>query len=174
MLQDIKKNLWHQFGASIDMLENAIALWPESLWYTDKKFFYMAYHTLFFLDYYLTFPPKDFSPKLPCTVTEAKDAPPEALDDLIPNTIYTKAELLDYLQICRDRCHKLITLLTEERLNERWIEEPGNPDTRSFSTFELLLYNMRHVQHHAAQLNMLLRERTHHAPNWVSRTKKDA
>lgn len=174
MLQDIKKNLWLQFGASIDMLENAIALWPESLWSTDKKFFYMAYHTLFFLDYYLTFPPKDFSPKLPCTVTEAKDAPPEALDDLIPNTIYTKAELLDYLQICRDRCHKLITLLTEERLNERWIEEPDNPDTRSFSTFELLLYNMRHVQHHAAQLNMLLRERTHHAPNWVSRAKKDA
>ncbi len=173
MLQDVKKNLWEQFGASIDMLNNAIALWPESLWHTDKRFFYMAYHTLFFLDYYLTFPPKDFAPILPSTITQADHAPPEALDDVIPNAIFTKAELLDYLQTCRDRCHGLIASLTEEQLNEQWIEEPGNPKTRRFSKFELLLYNMRHVQHHAAQLNMLLRQRTHHAPNWVSRAKKD-
>jgi uncharacterized damage-inducible protein DinB len=37
------------------------------------------------------------------------------------------------------------------------------------SNGELLIYNMRHVQHHAAQLNMLLRERTNSAPNWVSK-----
>lgn len=39
----------------------------------------------------------------------------------------------------------------------------------SMSNGELLLYNMRHVQHHAAQLNMLLRERTNSAPNWLSK-----
>jgi uncharacterized damage-inducible protein DinB len=38
------------------------------------------------------------------------------------------------------------------------------------SNGELLLYNMRHVQHHAAQLNMLLRRRTNSAPpRWVSK-----
>jgi len=30
--------------------------------------------------------------------------------------------------------------------------------------FELLLHNMRHVQHRAAQLNLLLRQRTDSAP----------
>jgi uncharacterized damage-inducible protein DinB len=37
------------------------------------------------------------------------------------------------------------------------------------SNGELLLYNMRHVQHHAAQLNMLLRQTTNSAPRWVSK-----
>ena len=33
----------------------------------------------------------------------------------------------------------------------------------------LLLYTMRHMQHHAAQLNLILRQRTEHAPRWVFR-----
>jgi uncharacterized damage-inducible protein DinB len=36
---------------------------------------------------------------------------------------------------------------------------------------ELLLYNMRHVQHHAAQLNLILRQKTESAPGWVARAK---
>jgi len=173
MMNELKQSLWKQFGASIDMLSNAIVRWPDELWATDKKFFYMAYHTLFFLEYYLTFPPKDFSPKLPYTITESTDVPPEALDDVIPNNIYSKAELLSSVQACREQCHALIAGLTEERLNERWIEEPGNPRSRNFSKFELLLYNIRHVQHHAGQLNMILRQRINEAPRWVSRAKDD-
>jgi uncharacterized damage-inducible protein DinB len=37
-----------------------------------------------------------------------------------------------------------------------------------FSRAEMLLYNLRHVQHHAAQLNLLLRQQTGGAPGWVS------
>jgi hypothetical protein len=33
---------------------------------------------------------------------------------------------------------------------------------------ELLLYNVRHVQHHAAQLNLILRQTTDSAPSWVA------
>jgi len=36
---------------------------------------------------------------------------------------------------------------------------------------ELLLYNMRHVQHHAAQLNLMLRQAVDSAPGWVAKTK---
>jgi hypothetical protein len=32
---------------------------------------------------------------------------------------------------------------------------------------ELHLYNLRHVQHHAAQLNLLLRQTIGSAPRWV-------
>jgi hypothetical protein len=36
----------------------------------------------------------------------------------------------------------------------------------------MLLYNLRHVQHHAAQLNLILRQVTNSAaPAWVRRAK---
>ncbi len=49
-----KETLWKQFGASIDMLENAISLCTDELWDNEKKFWYNAYHCLFYLDYYFT------------------------------------------------------------------------------------------------------------------------
>jgi hypothetical protein len=171
MINILKESLWKQFGASMDMLKNAIMLWPEAYWHTEKKFFYTAYHSLIFLDYYLTHPPKNFSSPLPFTITEPGNIPAGAIDDIVPNEIYSKKELLDYLQSSREKCHKLITDLTEEKLNERWIEEEDNPEGRNYALPEILLYNMRHVQHHAAQLNLLLRQRINNAPRWVSRAE---
>lgn len=170
-MNTLKESLWKQFGASIDMLKNAILLYPEAQWNTNTKFFYNAYHCLVFLDYYLTNPPQNFSAPLPFTITYSGDIPADAIDDLVPNRIYSKQELLDYLQSSRDKCHQLIASLTPEKIAERWIEEPGDPGSRNYSILELLLYNMRHVQHHAAQLNMLLRQSINEAPNWVSRAK---
>jgi len=160
----LKESLWNQFGASIDMLKNAIAMYPEERWHTNRKFFYMAYHVLVFLDYYLTFPAGPMSSSLPFTITE-KNLPPEALDDIIPNKIYSKEELLEYLNTNREKCRKLIFSLTEEKISERWINEWG----KNYSLLEILLYNMRHVQHHTAQLNMMLSQETNNSPDWVSR-----
>jgi hypothetical protein len=39
MINILKESLWKQFGASIDMLNNAITLWPEEYWDSDKRFF---------------------------------------------------------------------------------------------------------------------------------------
>lgn len=169
MINNLKECLWQQFGASIDMLKNAIILWPEERWYTEKRFFYMAYHCLVFLDYYLTIPPGALSSSLPFTITESGAVPPDALDDVIPNRIYSKQELLNYLQSNRDKCHQVIAGLTAEKLEERWIEEDGG---RNFAVLEILLYNMRHVQHHAAQLNLLLRQGINNAPDWVSQAEE--
>jgi len=171
MINGLKESLWKQFGASIDMLKNAIALWPEEKWNTEKKFFYNAYHCLVFLEYYLNIPwKKNFSPSLPFTSADPDKIPAEAIDDMIPDRIYSKAELLSYLQSSREKCHALILGLTAEKLVERWVEEDGN---RNYSVFELLIYNMRHVQHHAAQLNLYLRQNINNAPRWVSRAKDD-
>jgi hypothetical protein len=43
MDNSIKESLWKQFGASIDMLENAMILCPPGHWDTDTKFWYNAY-----------------------------------------------------------------------------------------------------------------------------------
>jgi len=162
MGNSFKESLWKQFGASINMLENAIMLCPPELWNTGTKFWYNAYHCLFFLDYYLTLNPKTFSPPAPFTLSE--------FEDTIPERVYEKQELLNYLQYNRDKCHKLIAGLTEEQLEERWINVSGS---MNYSVLEILLYNMRHVQHHAAQLNLLLRQSINDAPDWVSRASRE-
>jgi hypothetical protein len=158
MENSINKSLWNQFGASIDMLENAIRLCPPEKWNTGTKFWYNAFHCLFFMDYYLTMDPKTFSPPKPFTVSE--------FEDTMPDSVYEKHELINYLQYNRDKCYSLITTLTVEKLQERWINVSGS---MNYSVLEILLYNMRHVQHHAAQLNLLLRQSIDSAPDWVFR-----
>ncbi|MDN5211492.1 DinB family protein [Fulvivirgaceae bacterium BMA12] len=162
MDKDLKEILWKQFGASIDMLENAITLCPNEMWDTDTKFWYNAYHCLFYLDYYLTLEPDTFSPPSPFTLSEFDPS------GAMPDRTYSKEELISYLQANRNKCRVLISTLTQEILNKRWAD-----GYRNYSMLEMLLYNMRHVQHHAAQLNLLLRQGINDAPKWVSQTKID-
>jgi hypothetical protein len=162
MTQELKQSLWKQFGAALDMLENAINRCPEELWDTELKFWYNAYHCLFYLDYYLTSEPEKFSPPAPYGFSEFDP------DGAMPERTYSKKELLGYLQYGREKCHFLISSLNPELAARRWVNEYKN-----FSIFEVLLYNLRHVQHHAAQLNLLLRQNIDDAPRWVSQTKID-
>lgn len=157
------------------MLHNAIHLWPEEYWNTRKKFFYHAYHTLVFLDYYLSIPPRNFSSALPFTLVDPADIPHDAIDDVMPNRVYSKQELLEYSQFCREKCRKVITGLTEEKLAAPWIDdshdlslELSGRDALQYSVLDILLYNMKHVQHHVAQMNLLLRQTIGKAPDYVS------
>jgi hypothetical protein len=161
MDQSLKETLWRQFGASIDMLENAIKHCPPEFWDTEKKFWYNAYHCIFWLDYYLTLQPDMFSPPPPFTLSEF-DA-----SGAMPDRTYTNEELLEYLKYSREKCRKLISGLTDEITSSRWVNAH-----KDYSVLEILLYNMRHVQHHAAQLNLLLRQEIDDAPKWVSITAR--
>jgi hypothetical protein len=154
-----KELIWKQFGASIDMLENAILLCPDKLWDNDKKFWYKAYHCLFWLDYYLSLELNKFAPPYPYTLSEFDPS------GAMPDKVYSKEELLSYLQHGRNKCRDLIVNLTDEIADSRWINNYKN-----YSVMEILLYNTRHVQHHAAQLNLLLRQEIDCAPQWVSQT----
>ena len=155
-----KETLWKQFGASIDMFENALTLCPNELWNTETKFWYNAYHCLFFLDYYLTPEPGKFLPPPPFTLSEFDPS------GVMPDQVYSKEVLLDYLHASRVKCHDLISGLTSTIADKRWVNEK-----RNYSVIEILLYNMRHVQHHVGQLNLLLRQGMDKAPGWVSQTK---
>ncbi len=156
----LKQSLWNQFGASLDMLENAIRLCPQEYWDTEKQFWYNAYHCLFFTDYYLTLEPGTFSPPAPFSLSE--------FEDVMPERTYTQAELLTYVNYCRRKCHDLISGLTAEIAASHWINQSGKKD---YPLVELIIYNMRHVQHHAAQLNLILRHDIYNAPKWVSQAK---
>jgi hypothetical protein len=158
-----KAILWQQFGAAIDMLENGMLACPDGLW-NDRserpEFWYVVYHTLFFLDLYLYGSLEGFAPPAPFTLDELDPK------GLMPERAYTKDELQAYLAHGRRKCRAAIETLTDEKALERrafgWIE---------MSYAELMLYNMRHVQHHAAQLNLMLRQKTDSAPGWVAQAK---
>jgi hypothetical protein len=158
-----KAILWQQFGASIDMLENALAACPDELWGDRSQrpeFWYVVYHTLFFLDLYLSGSVEGFAPPAPFTLDEMDPA------GLMPERVYTKDEMQTYLDHGRRKCREVLETLTGEKARQRCVFGWGE-----MSFAELLLDNMRHVQHHAAQLNLILRQKTDSAPGWVASTK---
>ena len=48
-----KRIVWQQFGAAIDMVDNAVRACPEEVWDGPARCGHLAYHALFFLDLYL-------------------------------------------------------------------------------------------------------------------------
>jgi hypothetical protein len=164
MITDWQIILWQQFGAAIDMLENAIRACPENIW-SDRsrkpEYWYIVYHTVFFLDFYLSESEEKFAPPAGYSLSELDPS------GVLPERVYTKDELLAYLEHGRRKCRTAILSLTEESANEKCRFK--SPDV---TVAELLLYNLRHVQHHAAQLNLMLRQTIDSAPCWVRKTKR--
>lgn len=160
MPSTIPELIGQQFGAALDMLENAINACPDDQWANHSKFWYLAYHTTFWTDYYLSDTPmeNDYHPPDPFGLSEF-------MDGELPERVYKKEEVLAFLDHGRKRLQAQLQANTaDDLLHRRFTSEYKN-----FSLFELLLYNMRHVQHHAAQLNLLLRQGGAIPPDWVSR-----
>jgi hypothetical protein len=158
-----KEALWGQCGAAIDTLEKAIVACPDPLWgdrSRNPQYWYLVYHTLFFIDFYLSDSPEGFAPPAPFTLGELDPS------GILPDRVYAKDELLRYLEHGRKKCQRVIEGLTEEKAHR--LHAFGSIEG---TLLESLLYTMRHVQHHAAQLNLILRQEIDSAPSWVSRAK---
>ncbi len=104
--------LWRQFGAAIDMLENALvacpdSLWRERLWRTSPpaefppqfaEFWYVTYHALVWLDLYLSGVPEEaFAPPAPFAQGMLDSA------ETLPERPYTREELRAYLVSMRQK-----------------------------------------------------------------------
>ena len=76
--------------------------------------------------------------------------------------VYTRAELLHYLQLCRQKCRETVLALSAEEARRLcrfpWGELP-------FA--ELQLYSLRHVQEHGAQLRLFLGQQVRKDAGWV-------
>ena len=140
-------------------------MWRARLWEhpeSDREqpefaeFWYVAYHTLFWIDLYLTGTEEGYVPPPPFALIEQDD------DGPLPPRAYTKDELLAYLSDCRKICQATIESMSDEEAERRCSFGWGE-----VSFAELLLYTMRHVAGHAAQLHLLLGQKSIAAPNWV-------
>jgi len=59
-----------------------------------------------------------------------------------------------------------------DALTDGKARQPCRFDWLEATFAELIPYNIPHVQHHAAQLNLILRQTTDSAPGWVARTRR--
>ena len=173
-------SVWKQFGAAIDTLDDALAACPDVLWRQPvwpaepptpsarSEFWYVTYHTLFWLDLYLFGSEEGFTPPAPFALTEQDDA-----DGPLPEQVYTRDELRGYLASLRAKCRTTFETMTDEQARQPvdfgWMREG-----EVVSYAELQLYSMRHVQGHAAQLSLLL---SHHGAgledDWRTRAQDD-
>jgi DinB family protein len=161
VIDGTKEIAWRQLGAALDMLERAIESCPDVLWNRSSKqmgFWYIAYHTLWFVEFDFSLASDTFhSPAFDVHEYELREqAPPYEYP-------YSKADVSDYLNRCRGLCKRSIASLPEFDRTSRGYHR------KNVSFLEMVLGQIRHVQHHAAQLNLLLRQEVNDAPLWINR-----
>ena len=88
-----------------------------------------------------------------------------------PEQPYTKEELRAYLASVRQKCRATIEALTDEQAR-RPVEYPWS-EGQPISFLELQLYNMRHVQEHAAELSLFLGQHGVQIDAWATRAQDD-
>jgi hypothetical protein len=160
----LKTGIWQQFGAALDTLDDAITLCPDHLWTTQVwkdpddarygQYWWIASHALMWTDLFLTGSQQGFQPPLPFVRGRLPDQP------------YTKADVRGYLLHCRQKAQAAIMALTDEQADRRCTFEWMEP-----TYVELQLYSMRHIQEHAAQLNLILGGHEVEGLDWVAKAR---
>lgn len=157
-MNTLRSMLSNEFGATAEMLRETIESCPEKAWTEGlggAAFWRVAYHTIFFLDFYMHKREADFSrPSF-----HREDV--LFLDKAPASEPYAKATLLAYLQETRARAKPLLAELTEADLTA-----PSPVPWYTIPRGEFLLNNLRHAQHHIGQLNLILRSQGIKPPRW--------
>ncbi len=163
----LSKALASQLGACLTTLENVMAACPDSDWdesHGDAPFSQVAFHTLFYCDFYLSESESQFRNQEFHKANEAFFADYEELEDRLPIRLYSRASLETYLAFCREKVKSVLSALTPAQL-----EEPAVMRRSVFSRLELYIYVARHIQHHAAQLGLRVQLRTGQEMKWVGK-----
>ncbi len=157
-----------QLTAAIQTIRMAIEACPDTLWDDRTEgtpFWHLAYHALYYTDFYLSDEEKKFH------ATEFHEDKAQFLPGdygeyagivATPKEAFSKERLLGYADYCVRKCGETFDKLTDERALERcgfwWYE---------LNVGEFLLNNLRHAQHHAGQLALLLRRRAGIGIEWM-------
>ena len=168
MLDTLKELLSHQYEASLSALNLAVARCPDASWnerVANWKFCQAAFHAVFFADVYLQ-PGDDVAAfkRQPFHVEQSgvfRDY--EEMEDRPQVLLYAKPFVLSYLQIVRHKAQETIA-----RESADVLAGPSGFRRRKCSRAELHVYNIRHIQHHAAQLILRLRLDADVDVPWVS------
>jgi len=148
MVEFIRRTLIGQFDAALCMLHQCLAACPPEHWegqIASASFRQMAYHTLFFVDLYLS-PSQEAFVHRELHQRGGDEFQPRFSDGLSQN------ETIAYLANCREKAHAALAAETEQTL-----QGPSGFSWYPVSRAELHLINIRHIQHHTGQLSAYLR-----------------
>jgi hypothetical protein len=171
MVEVVKRLIVSQFEASLCTLDHCITSCPEKLWQAPVAkypFSQVAFHTLFFADYYLESHPDSLRQQPFHLANPTLFGDYEQLEDREPVSLYDKPQIETYLDFVRKKAVATIAAETEADLCA-----PTRFPRRNFSRAELHVYNMRHIQHHAAQLILRLRLDTDTNMPWIGAGWRD-
>lgn len=168
MLDTLMELLVHQYEASLSTLNLAIAGCPDGSWnqrVANLKFCQAAFHAVFFADVYLQ--PGDDAEALKRQAFHVEHRGDfgdyEEMEDRPQVLLYAKPFVQSYLQNVRHKARETIALESAGVL-----AGPSGFRRRNCSRAELHVYNIRHIQHHAAQLSLRLRLDAGTDIPWVS------
>jgi hypothetical protein len=149
-----------QLLASLATLGHCVETCPKSEWnqvHGDAPFSQAAFHTLFYVDYYLSPDEAGFKSQAFHAEYAAMFRDYEELEDKKAVHTYSLEEIKTYFEFCRQ---KIMSLEVGDALK--------TSTHKSFSFLELWIYVARHTQHHAAQLGLRIQQITGKELKWFS------
>jgi hypothetical protein len=170
-----------QYHAALAMLRQAIERCPEPLWTcgdATNAFWQIAYHTLYYTHLYLHPRAEDFTPwEHHQTFIQDLDefrAPPE-IQDLCelphrpPQTgkPYTREQVLAYWELCDAMVDEAVGAL------DLLASDCGFP-WYQLTKAEHQMVNIRHIEHHTAQLGVRLREAAGIGIDWIGASRRQS
>jgi hypothetical protein len=163
----MKAVLKSQYLAALEMLRRAIDACHDSVWDDPafkNRFWRVAYHVLFYTDLYLSRSENDFRPweKHIHEINFLSAIPWEPEREAAVAEPYSKEDILDYLHRVADG--------VGPRVDATDLDAPSGFSWLPFNKLELQIYNIRHIQHHAAQLIERVRQATGVGIEWVGTT----
>ncbi len=164
MIDIVKQLLAAQFEASLCMLDHGVRDCPPEHWegkIATDTFRQVAYHTLFFVDAYLSPTETAF------TLRELHQRGGDERQS-VASVGLSQNETLAYVAICRQKAIETLTAETEEML-----KGPSGFTRRKCSRCELHIYNIRHIQHHVGQMSAYLRRVADRSIQWIGSGWKD-
>lgn len=161
---DVNRIITNQYKAALSMMHQAVEKCPEGLWYDKSKGFpiwQLCYHALFYTDLYLHKGRKNFSPweQHRENSQHFRNNPAEPEKKLTAPLPYMRSELQDYL--------RNLVVKIENKVPEFDMKAPSAFEWLPFNRLELHFYNIRHLQHHTAQIVDRLRNHGEVEIQWV-------
>lgn len=163
----LKRSFENQYNASLAMLSKCVELGVDGGLWDDaacrNRFWRIVYHTLFYADFYLSPDMKSFTPwarhREEYQFLGRVPWPPHHEPRI--GEPYAPADLLEYAS------H--IAGLVPRRLASYALEDPCGFPWLDFNKCEMLIYNLRHMDYHAAQLAGRIRAGKGVTIEWIGR-----
>jgi len=166
MLSEIKKSYSRQIGAAFKMLENVIDNTNDTTWtarINNMPFWQICYHVLWFTDFYFhanqaTFQPQSFDMEGIHNYWVKPDS------QMIENQKHpiSKNNMKAYCKYVKQKANQFI-----HSINDTYFTAPSPFEWHGFPKIDLVDYNLRHLQHHVGQLDIVLRREQDMGNPWI-------